>query len=282
MPSRTSLLLTLATPATGILVATYFYNRPLLLPKSRKISSTEELSHSFKNVSGRSLEIINPRNHAWTSDSRSITLRRSEIAKSRKDDGNEEGTEVGDEEILARFVKGFFRGWSFTPERGLLALLARFGRKFIPVGYSVMEAIGEPLSLDGLSKTHLPEKGTVLFGGNFMILDTHIAHPSSSTTTHSPPLGEKQSLGASCADTGYQDPVISFVDIAFGDDRRNFAGLHRFEIRGEKEGEIIIWYSSMSCNPSIDKAPFPKWVFGFHVWYAMCLFKDGVEEVIRG
>lgn len=133
-------------------------------------------------------------------------------------------------------------------------------------------------SLEELSKMKLPEKGTVLFGGNFMVLDVHISPPS--------PLLEE-----SYVDISYNDPVISYIDIGFGDNRRNFAGLHRFEIQhhGKKEGgegmeeeEVTIWFSSMSCNPSVDRPPFPKWVFGFHIWYSMCLFKDGIEQVIRG
>ena len=89
-------------------------------------------------------------------------------------------------------------------------------------------------SLDELSNTKLPEKGTALFGGNFMILDVHITSESvASKTAISPkPLDEAHvSPSTSYLDIGFGDPVISYVDVAFGSDQKNFSGLHRFEIR---------------------------------------------------
>lgn len=222
---------------------------------------------------------MNPLSHVITSDSRSITLLKSDIEKSRKENGKK--VELGDEELLARFVEGFFGGWSFTPERSLLSLISKLGRKFIPVGYTGMETNGKEVNcLEALSKMKLPDKGTVLFGGNFMVLDTHLASP----------LSQKDDLNGSYVDIGSNDPVISYVDIGFGDNRRSFAGLHRFEVQhhttkeeGEEEEEkVTIWFSSMSCNPSVDRPPFPKWVFKFHLWYSMCLFKDGIEGMIWG
>lgn len=106
-----------------------------------------------------------------------------------------------------------------------------------------------------LSSEHLPEVGTVMFGGNFLVLNR----------------GD------------------NFLDVGFGDAGKGFAGLHRFEIlRGsrkekegdEKEGEVEISYLSVSCNPSVDRKPFPNWVWVFHRWYAMALFRDGVREVL--
>lgn len=73
----------------------------------------------------------------------------------------------------------------------------------------------------------------------------------------------------------------SYVDVAFGDDRRGFAGFHRFEIIREKEAGVTIWFSSMSCNPTSDKAPFPGFVAVFHEIYAERLFWDGIRGVLR-
>lgn len=127
---RPSLLVTLSIPITGILIATYLHNRPLPLHKNRKLSTTYELSPSLKTFP-RSLEIVNPRSHRWITDSCSITLLKSDITKC-----GDEKKEVGDEEIMARFVRGFFGGWSFTPERGLIAALKSMGRKFIEAKFS--------------------------------------------------------------------------------------------------------------------------------------------------
>lgn len=120
-----------------------------------------------------------------------------------------------------------------------------------------------------------------------MILDVHIRPQSDSPILASSPKAHEED-SQSYTDIGYGDPVISYVDVAFGSDRQNFSGMHRFEIRHHlakeegREDELTICYSSMSCNPSINKPPFPRWVFWFHCWYGMCLFRDGIEAVIRG
>lgn len=75
-----------------------------------------------------------------------------------------------------------------------------------------------------------------------------------------------------------------YVDIAFGDDRRGFAGFHRLEVTYEKQcekREVTLCYSSMACNPSVNILPLPGFMFRFHRWYGMCLFRDGVEMVLR-
>ena len=67
---------------------------------------------------------MNPHNHIAVEDSRSIRLSKDEIGS------------LSDEEILARFMKGFFGGWVFTPERNLIAFFKGTGMKFMPVGFS--------------------------------------------------------------------------------------------------------------------------------------------------
>lgn len=42
---------------------------------------------------------------------------------------------MGDEEILARVLKGFFGGWIFAPEKGLITVLGWAGRKLVSVGF---------------------------------------------------------------------------------------------------------------------------------------------------
>lgn len=94
-----------------------------------------------------------------------------------------------------------------------------------------------------------------------MVLDKHVNTPSSKIEEKSSP---------------------SFIEIGFGNDRKQFAGLHRFEVSrdGEEEGSVELWYSSVSCNPTVNKLPFPRSGFGFHNFYAQCLFRDGVREVL--
>lgn len=93
----------------------------------------------------------------------------------------------------------------------------------------------------------------------------------------------------------------SWIDIGYGDDAGTFAGVHRFEIlrsacggggsrreggggegdEEEEDGEITIRYSSLACNPTIDRLDIPKIVFDFHKYYALSLFRDGVAEVLK-
>ncbi|TGO32530.1 hypothetical protein BHYA_0309g00080 [Botrytis hyacinthi] len=127
-----------------------------------------------------------------------------------------------DEEILATFTRGFFAG---------------------PV-----------LELESLSGKTLPQKYSLLFGGNFMVLYTKT----------------EDSKPRDCP---------SCVEIGYGDDRKQFSGMHSFELIHGRDGAVI-WYSSVSCNPTINKRPFPSWVFAFHRWYARTLFMDGIAAVL--
>jgi len=83
------------------------------------------------------------------------------------------------------------------------------------------------------------------------------------------------------------DPMGSFVEIAFGDDRQGFAGVNRFEVsRLAADQGVIVSYSSLACNPKDDR-PIFSWadidlVARFHRLYALYLFRDGIREVLSG
>ncbi|KAG4439023.1 hypothetical protein IFR05_005487 [Cadophora sp. M221] len=243
--------------ASAFFLSIYFYNRPLPLTTPRKITTTRTLSFSCTaNSTSKSLSIVNPNSHISDPDSISIKLLKSEIGG------------LKDEEILAKFLKGFFSGWSFLPERTYLGALGLMGRTFIPVGFTDVQTGGPLLpSPNDLSKTKLPEKYSKLFHGNFMVLDVKIRDQDPKN------LDEKS-----------EESLESYVDIAFGDDRKGFAGFHRLEVsRDEESGEggTTLCYSSIACNPSVKKFPMPRILFSFHRWYGMCLFRDGVEMVLR-
>jgi hypothetical protein len=276
-PKPLFLLSSLALPATALLISAYLYNAPLSARKTRTIQTSNSLSATCS-TSDSLHHIVNPRNHISATDSRRIILSKTEV-------GN-----LTDEEILARFLRGFYGGWIFAPEKALIGALRVFGRKLVAVGFtgtslvllkfSMMSLevglmnLGVPmngpeiLSPADISRTKLPEKFTVLLGGNFIVLDKHL--------TMSPSSSEKE-IGQ------------SFIEVGFGDNRRQFAGLHRFEVTrdvslkredGKDEGAIELCYSSISCNPTVNRLPFPLWVFGFHTFYAQSLFRDGVREVL--
>ncbi|KAF5873547.1 uncharacterized protein Bfra_005010 [Botrytis fragariae] len=229
------------TAVVGLGITIYLQHRPLSAARTASIISYQQLSPSFTSSSQSFSSIINPRNHISIADSYKIRLSKADIRNR------------SDEEILATFTHGFFAGWTFTPERYLIASLRSLGMKFIPCGYSRISP-GPILELESLSDKTLPPKYSPLFGGNFMVLFTK--------TENIKPRD-----------------CPSCVEIGYGDDRKQFSGMHSFELIHERDGATI-WYSSVSCNPTINKRPFPDWAFAFHRWYARTLFRDGIAAVL--
>jgi hypothetical protein len=122
MAPRPLLLLTsLALPASAILLTTYLHNHPLPWQRTRTIKTSNTLSPTC--LTSPSLHIVNPRSHISATDSRKIILSKDEV-------GN-----LTDEEILSRFLKGFYGGWVFWPEKGVIAAFRAFGRPMIAVGF---------------------------------------------------------------------------------------------------------------------------------------------------
>jgi hypothetical protein len=74
-----------------------------------RISSSSEIPASLKH--SKSTSITNPQNHIPITDTRSITLLLPR--------------HLSDEEILARFVGGFFGGYVFAPERTALKMIRK-------------------------------------------------------------------------------------------------------------------------------------------------------------
>jgi hypothetical protein len=73
------------------------------------ISSSPSIPESLRR--SKATSIINPNNHVTVDDTRSITL--------------DLPVRLSDEEILARFVQGFFGGRVFAPERSILRTVGR-------------------------------------------------------------------------------------------------------------------------------------------------------------
>ena len=63
--------------------------------------------------------------------------------------------------------------------------------------------------------------------------------------------------------------------------------MHRFHVTRDEESAddqdsgVTICYSSVCCNPTINKSLGPKFMFKLYTFYALCLFRDGVAEVLR-
>ncbi|KAI9646041.1 hypothetical protein NHQ30_005479 [Ciborinia camelliae] len=221
----------------------YLNDHPLSAARSATIKSSRQLSPSFASSSQSFSTIVNPRNHMGIADSYQIRLSKADIR------------ERSDEEILATFTRGFFAGWIFTPERYLIASLRSVGLKFLPCGFSRIPSPGPLLDLESVSSRALPPPHSLLFGGSFMVLFTK-SEPD--------PLANSPSC----------------VEIGFGDDRKQFSGMHSFELIHEDDG-VTIWYSSVSCNPMVDRPLVPDWAFSLHRFYARSLFRDGIAAVLK-
>lgn len=126
MPFTKSRLLfaAVALPATTatLLLATYLHNHPLPASKSQTIKVINSIPPSH--FASPSRKIVNPRNNQGLQDTRSIFLAAREIGA------------LSDEEILARFAKGYFGGWMFAVELGMCKVADFFGTQLVKTGYS--------------------------------------------------------------------------------------------------------------------------------------------------
>lgn len=131
MAPRLLLLTSLAIPASALLLTSYLQNYPLPSQKTRTIKTSQFLSPTC--LTSPSLHIVNPRSHISATDSRKIILSKSEV-------GN-----LTDEEILARFLRGFYGGWVFWPEKGVIAAFRAAGRPVIAVGFEGTYSSGDQI-----------------------------------------------------------------------------------------------------------------------------------------
>jgi hypothetical protein len=125
------------------------------------------------------------------------------------------------------------------------------------------------LSPPQLSRKSLPPVHSLLFYRNFVVLDISL-----------------KSDIEEAADDSQTQRTSSYIDIGFGDDRKAFAGFHRFEVTrekgvpGEEKGTVVVCYSTMACNPTTIKAPATEFTYTFHMFYAWTLFRDGVAGIL--
>ncbi|KAI1132332.1 hypothetical protein F5Y10DRAFT_231492 [Nemania abortiva] len=187
-----------------------------------------------------------------------------------------------DEEILARFTKGFFWGLAFTPERWLLSAipfpitdipaikktLAARSQNAVP-GLAVGPEIWDPSSI---SPKSTPSVASLLFG-NFLVLDS-----SSLTLSQRSQLPDDYIIHAK--------PPHAFVELAWGGKGLGLVGSHRFEVSryrtnrlAESEEFVKVTFSSVSCIPKTGLGP-PNYLMWLHVLYAKLLFSDGIRGVL--
>ena len=233
------------------------------------------------------LSVINPHCHATEQESYTLRIRARDLS-----------SPMGDEEILARFCKGFWGGWAFSPERWLFKWTGASVTKF--TGTSPNRKLNAPervyfgrltsilvpgKKVENLVPTQIwylsefstkkaPVIGSLLFN-NFLVLDCSNAS-----------LVERTKLFPSSADI--PRPTFAFADFAAGSNESTFSMSHRFEVTREQQpvepnGEeemIKITFSHVRCSPKTGGKPFPAWILPLHVAYAKLLFNDGIRAVM--
>ncbi|GKT96398.1 hypothetical protein CT0861_08115 [Colletotrichum tofieldiae] len=189
---------------------------------------------------------------------------------------------ITDQEILARFTRGFFGGPAFTPERWLFALsgyqltdvegireAARCSSRKLEDGLAVTR-VGAPSSI---ADETTPVVGSLLFG-NFLVLDSHWAPP--------PPAEDAAA-------------ATSYIDFVYGGGERSvISGSHRFQVSrrgrrpsdaeepaaGRDEDAVDIAFSSVTDLAGMD-GMLGRRFLGFHRLYSHLLFSDGIRRTLQ-
>ncbi|KAF2017408.1 hypothetical protein BU24DRAFT_490580 [Aaosphaeria arxii CBS 175.79] len=250
-PTIASTAATLAALAsTAYLLQTYRSISPI---KSSAVCSSNSIPNSL--LTSQARKLTNPKDTLALNDTRWTDVK---VPR---------GTT--DEVVLARFVRGFFGGYVFAPERMMLKV---YGRDMA----SFEELKNEPVSrriwsTSQLSGENLPPVGALFFGA-FRVVESRVVDRS---------------------DVADGKASESYIDFAYGFDQGPLAGVHRFSVKrgaapgsggcekqGKEEETVTIEFSHSGCNPLSDEWRLPLTLEGFHSIYAMLLFREGVAGVI--
>ncbi|KAL4924014.1 uncharacterized protein BDV17DRAFT_301361 [Aspergillus undulatus] len=185
---------------------------------------------------------------------------------------------ISDEEILARFSRGFFGGWGFSPERWIAPCVQGiidhevFTRRWQldAAGDSYPDTNPDTCNISHpnvMSKERLPPLGACLFGLYYLV-DTNVC-----ISEYNYPSNAR--------------PERSFVEYAGRTRGRSLAASHRFEIFRQFSGptlgdqeQVMIIYSHVRSNPRNGGQVYSRPMTAMHVCYAHLLFADGIREVL--
>ncbi|KAM0326995.1 hypothetical protein ACHAQA_006116 [Verticillium albo-atrum] len=245
-PAKFAVAAAVALPA--IILAKHalqVYSRMAAAPR-RSITEVDVNPESFLQ-SDTMTRLVNPRNHIALHDCRHIDVHIPEGAQ-----------DIGDEAILAAFMRGFFGGKVFAPERALLKMA---GRELVNYPSLKKNESNAPIwNVEQLEGDALPSVRSVYFGA-FQISAIHIH--------------ELQGTAASGTESE------SNIDLVFGSSEGNFGGSHQFSVLRTKKdpSSVRIRYAHSSCNPTINKQLKPDFIGPLHNFYAMVLFREAVGQV---
>ncbi|KAI0965087.1 hypothetical protein F4678DRAFT_453816 [Xylaria arbuscula] len=217
------------------------------------------------------ISIVAPKEHSGTQENYSLLI----PAKRFKDS-------VSDEEILARFTKGFFSGPVFTPERWLLsgapiqltdieAIKKRFATRSQNSILSL--AVGPEIwNTASISPKSTPSFASLLFG-NFLTLDSSLL-----TRNQRDQLPDDY--------IQHPKPPHAFVEFAYGSEWLGLVGTHRFEVSRHDEKQatgteefVKVTFSCIVCKPKTGLA-LSSYLMWFHILYSRFLFSDGIKGVL--
>ncbi|KAH0430352.1 hypothetical protein CcaCcLH18_07864 [Colletotrichum camelliae] len=248
MSARSMIGIIVAVPAIFALKHAWEVYLQIRVVGRRRIVSNSGISHTYRQSS--TIEnIVNPRNHVSTADSRYVDLILPKNA-----------AEATDERILAAFAHGFFGGKVFAPERRVLAAIGRDFTGFEGVGTnSELERVWR---VSEISSLKLPTLHSLLFGA-FQVCNIELQYEDK--------------------DIGDGPSTRSSIDFAYGSDQGRFAGAHRFSvIRNSNRSDVIrVVFESLSCNPTVNKPFAPEFTYAFHRIYAMLLFQDSIASLLQ-
>ncbi|KAL0937283.1 uncharacterized protein CTRU02_207014 [Colletotrichum truncatum] len=245
---RSILGLTVAFPALLISAHIWDIYEKTRIVDWQRITSKDDASATFRQ-SITIKNLVNPRDHISTSDLRYADLKLPRAAQGLNDDY-----------LLAAFIRGFFGGKVFMPERVVLQVVRRKLAFF--EGLSTKNDIEQVWSVSDIPRHTLPAQGSLFFGafqvGHVEVHNYRISAVEGENTTSS-------------------------IDFVYGSDQGRFAGAHRFSITRDtsRQDVIRITYESLSCNPTTNRRFAPGFLIAFHEVYASWLFKESISQVLR-
>ncbi|KAK2855566.1 hypothetical protein FQN49_005063 [Arthroderma sp. PD_2] len=252
------------------------------LSRSRLISYSPHPLTSF--YATRSATLINPQSHQMIEDCFIARLPAHTVVPSPSSPtGKSHLSQLSDEELLARFTRGFFGGMIFATEKLILASGLDQTHPSAPGAETNNSSLQLPKSIwrvaDIPTTTLLPFSSKLF--GSFQVTHSQLADQTKAPTT--PPAIENQPT----------QERYSYIDIGFGNG--SFAGCHRLSVHrhnsadscvgsnnppDNQESDDVIEFrlSHFHCNPRGGKPNSLVTILNrFHQVYAKLLFTDALR-----
>ncbi|EFR02665.1 hypothetical protein MGYG_05662 [Nannizzia gypsea CBS 118893] len=259
--------------------------------RSRRIIYSPQPLTSFYATTSEAL--INPHSHSIVEDCLIAQVRADTLVQNSSFPGTKVLLrQLSDEELLARFTRGFFGGIVFATER---FILASGGWRLMAVqikGLSQLNPLmsgtqptnsGIPLpksiwKVAEIPTTKLLPSGSTLFGA-FQVTHSHLVNQT-----------QLSSPSDALSRTKFSEEKFSYIDFGFGNG--SFAGCHRLSVHrndsakgidsvaknaGQHDDMIEFRLSFFHCNPREDKSSPVTMLTGFHQIYAKLLFTDALR-----